>query len=550
MPYASIKRPNSRQLPQGGRHFSIDWTNPLTKGLECCYLLGLAGGVNIAGKGFDLTLPGASTAPGMTADGPATNTPSGNQGPFSAAIPTTHPLTAGTQGSVFWRGAIDTFVSFGGHCGICYNNPETSPFAVWGLIGGSAASNAFRAEWNSGGAQNSTANGAAVTLGSVSSLLATFKVGGNAQVYTNGVAGTATAGIAQWANTATSYIVVAGEGSGAVNPSRTNIVCFWSRELSAAEAMSLHVDPYQFVIIDETYSVIAAPIVASAFVYHQFPPGGRCYRIDWKNPLTKGLEVCYIPGFAGGVNITRKGFDLTLARATPGMTPEGPALVTAQGTNVNSSFSAAIPTTHPLVTSNQASLYWRGLLTTAVNPSALFGVAYGSGDADPFHVYTVCCSNTANKMRIGTNQGTGAGSAVNGNDSASSIPNGTFGSFAATFSYPSNPGTTQFYYNGLPDGSATSLPYAQKWGSSASSMITLSGESTGTGSTAIGSSCSIACIWTRALSAAEIAALDANPYQFIIVDAVPVFYQPAFWWLAENNMEAAMRSPNKNYLRR
>jgi hypothetical protein len=248
----------------------------------------------------------------------------------------------------------------------------------------------------------------------------------------------------------------------------------------------------------------------------QLPPGSREFNIDGTNPLSNGLVCCYVPGLAGGINLTGQGFNLTLARASAGVTQEGPALVTAQGTAVGSSFSPGIPTGHPLVTSQQITLYWRGLLTTAVNPSALFGVNYDYTDLAPFHVYTISCSNTANKMRIGTNTGGGTPTVIDGPDSTSSITNGTFISVAATFNGTAT-GSAQFYYNGLADGASQAL--TAQWANLANtSLVCLSGESGGAGGTAQGTSCNIACIWTRLLSATELLALHRNPYQFLLGD--------------------------------
>lgn len=276
------------------------------------------------------------------------------------------------------------------------------------------------------------------------------------------------------------------------------------------------------------------------------PPGGRRYSIDWSNPLTLGLEVCYLPGLTL-VNIANKGFNLTPSRATPGVTKEGPALVTAGGTaGAASSFSATVPTTHRLITTTQSTVYWRGLVSQ-YQGGAFFGISYGNGDQTPYHVYVVAQGSVTGKYRNSFN--TSGTTAVDGADSTTTVAVGTFASYAGTFNSVSQ--KAWLYLNGLQDAVGSTTISAQ-WQGSSTSLIVLSGESTGgSGGDAISSSCNIACIWTRELSAPEMASLDRDPYQFIVVDPpVWAIYEPGFWFVAQSDMQAAMQNPNRKYLRR
>lgn len=235
----------------------------------------------------------------------------------------------------------------------------------------------------------------------------------------------------------------------------------------------------------------------------QVPPGSL--RIDWTHQLSKGLIGCWVPGFA-------RGFDLTgqvrqpLVRFTnePRVEtkPEGPGLVSdVQYSNIN----GLAPSIYKTWT--EFSLYWRGFLPGAPGMNSWpLGVAYDISPLLP--PYALCC--------IAENNGTGT-------YNSSWNTGGTITSLAFSRAYSAGlqsigltlvvNGTVTNYQNGYPAG--TSSYGASGPTSTATSQITINGWWYGP-ERRVNGACYIACFWNRALSAAEMASIDQNPYRFLL----------------------------------
>ena len=225
--------------------------------------------------------------------------------------------------------------------------------------------------------------------------------------------------------------------------------------------------------------------------------GGGVPRIDWSNPLTDGLIGCYVPGVTGGYNLTGLGANLTPGSAGNAFvtTKEGAAWTTASASGGFSTASAPAAWK-----TGNATLYMRGYNSSTTNANYIFGVFYGTG-TNPYYVVSIGVPNASpNVLQAQWNTG---GTYTTGSNSTKSP--GTFFSYGATFAVGGN---VLSYLNGVQAAS-------NSFGASAPN-------NTGTDTLSLFTTqpidllINIALAWNYPLTAAQVAALDADPYQFLI----------------------------------
>ena len=228
-------------------------------------------------------------------------------------------------------------------------------------------------------------------------------------------------------------------------------------------------------------------------------------QIDWSNPMTNGLVLAYVPGFSGPNELTQLGAPKMTYNSTCSfdMTKEGPSLKTIAQTTVVGPF-ALLQATHPAVTANSVTIYWRGYVTnvsTGTNYPPLAGI-YENGSFKP-HMSLIAGSPSA----VYTEWNTGGTATFGANFT---VANNQFCGIGATFVVG---GSVQGYLNGVTAGSSTSF------GASAPTVSTpaacFGGDPTSPYDTHAVST-NLFFYWNRAFSAVEMANLDRNPYGFLI----------------------------------
>lgn len=225
-------------------------------------------------------------------------------------------------------------------------------------------------------------------------------------------------------------------------------------------------------------------------------------KVDTSHPLANGLIGCWAPGISGGVNLAGGGADLTPTLTTNDIIEDGPALAVTTSTSQLSALALA-----PFIGwTTGFSLFWRGK-TTASNPvdfTTLIGVSYSVPGGTPFSVASLHRRQTSTNIRAQTNS---AGSVVDTADI--SVALGSTFSAGGSFTVGGN---AVLYINGV---SRATAAIASAPNSTASSRV-------GFGNTVFSSPFNsftlpnVGYIWNRALSAAEQAQLDAEPYGFLI----------------------------------
>jgi hypothetical protein len=249
------------------RNSTIDWTHPMTQGLLGCWLPGLGVG-DLCGNTPNFTYIGANTTIVYTPDGPGMGGTGTNQ---MYAVTTPAIVKVFKQGmTLFWRGNILLSPTGGSanFAGITYDNANTSPYLVIGVGANSSGVN-WQWNWNQAGAFNGPSGGPLPT-GMHSTLMVVNYSNAQLTFYLDGIqnAQTTQTGTTAPSVTSTSEICISGLHADTTRNTDvlSNIVAYWNRTLSAQEALSLHLDPYQFIVADEALWDWAMPTAGPVFV--------------------------------------------------------------------------------------------------------------------------------------------------------------------------------------------------------------------------------------------------------------------------------------------
>lgn len=264
-PFGSLVNPNRLRVPLG--RLSIDWQNPLTNGLVCCYVPGVMSGVNIAGLGANLILSG-TPAFKANIDGPGVDTITA-PGYLSVLAPATLKVPP-VGASLFWRGLIYGTVSpWATAISVDYDTSQSSPYNVYSFMFQTSTA-VLRMYMNGSGSQN-LVDSYTMTANLITNIGGTFYNATTAsQMYANGVA--VSAGSINGGTPTTSATTTISIGKDLVNAvpqaSNTNtaIACIWTRPLSAAEQLQMSLDPYGFLLPAE-YELPILNVTTVAFTW-------------------------------------------------------------------------------------------------------------------------------------------------------------------------------------------------------------------------------------------------------------------------------------------
>jgi len=228
-------------------------------------------------------------------------------------------------------------------------------------------------------------------------------------------------------------------------------------------------------------------------------------RIDWTHPLANGLISCFVPGVAAGIDLTSTVGDLTADTSVVlGVSQEGPALVTTVSAG-GLYKTGGLPSS--ITGFNQLSLYYRGYPLGNQNTyTHWFGILYSNTDSNPYHIASIS-SPGPTVVWLEWNSG-GSYSHLNG---GYVWPSGVV-RLAGTFNVGGN---ASLYVNAV-------LQEAKAFGasqptSSASSTLCVQSYPPDTDRPS-NAACFLSLIYNRELSANEVAALDSDPYGFLIWD--------------------------------
>ena len=236
-------------IPAWGRP-RIDWTHPLANGLISCFVPGVAAGVDPTSTVGDLTAD-TSVVLGVSQEGPALVTTVVHGGLYkTGGLPSS--ITGYNQLSLYWRGyPLGNQNTYTLWFGVEYSNTNSNPYHIASIT--SPGPTTVWLEWNSGGSYSHLGGGYVYSSG-VNRLAGTFKVGGNASLYINGVLQEAKSfGASPPTADASATLCLQSAPPNTDRPN--NAACFlsliYNRELSAAEVAALDADPYGFLIWDE-----------------------------------------------------------------------------------------------------------------------------------------------------------------------------------------------------------------------------------------------------------------------------------------------------------
>jgi hypothetical protein len=238
------------------RQLRIDWTNSIANGLLGCWVPGVNGVFDVTRQTAPMGQGSAGAPLGVCAEGPGLSSTALNQG-YVLTAPTAYKAltTSGGALSVFWRGyqfaSPTTFATIGA---ITYDNVGAPPYFLAAIGFDGSAPPLVRVFYDTGSTQNNF-TGPASAAGLVDYSF-TALVGGNIFGYVNGVQfGTGGYG-SVGAALSTSQIQWETGNSNSIG----TIMAMWNRQLSATEILSLHLDPYQFLVSADVLSAFNAPM--------------------------------------------------------------------------------------------------------------------------------------------------------------------------------------------------------------------------------------------------------------------------------------------------
>ena len=500
----------------------IDWSHPLTNGLlfygydTGSMVIDLVGGTTGTIVGTADTGGMTPNGPGIAYNGSTIYLPGSTRADIDAAQ---------TSQSFSWACAYYQTGTVGAYTrpfGRTANNAGLQPYANWDF------------EINPGGAGQNVvvSNYAATTIQSspqwtgnasnvFTSLLSTVQVISlvNAvTLYAQGqqAAQNLSANVATATNANANIMFSGGSDAGIISNFTGKVYygAFWNRVLRPDEAALLHADPYCFLVPAEGEMPAlqaAAPVQASgtgggppkkSYVLQSYPQGLRLpgiqprgpSRIDWSNPILNGISYLKVfnnsddlnPDFVdnGKITLTRRS---SLVRTISG----GTALTTGMVEDIASASTYNIPTTGTLVCYQTAAF--------APNDGVNHSVATFGTDPHALYLYK-----------------NGGGNWHGGwNDIMSVSATGTF-SAGDTFSlgFTWSAAGQAIYVRGksvVSTGTAPTPPISTL-------PIAIGGLGAGTwpwDTNGTGGIYYIA-VWSRVLSTDELAALDADPYAFLV----------------------------------
>ena len=253
-------------------------------------------------------------------------------------------------------------------------------------------------------------------------------------------------------------------------------------------------------------------------------PSGR-FEIDPSHPLSRGIVACYVPGTGNFSDLAGFGPRLNFdTGAALGVNAYGPALLSNAPNG--RLYSSIFPNAWKLTTAGTIS--WIGRYTSGgINNSAFWGNTANPTGAAPYVGYQIGYSgnNTANFFYNGSNNFHSL--------SNSSIPS-VLSSISASFVVG---GQIVLYMNGQTQQSATWVDGAPDY--TGGPISNVGGDSNDT-SRYINASTNAVMTWNRALSASEIALLNAAPFSMLRPATARRFYLPST--LALLNAAAASRA--------
>lgn len=238
----------------------IRWGHPLAIGLVGAWIFSEGGGTRIRSlinPQDDLIVGGnavwARTAAGLTLQSPNSGTNTG------ASLTTPSSLLKPSSAvSIFWRGTINGNGSLSQNpvlAGMTFTNSNTSPFLAYtiGRVGANAARIAYSFDWNGSNIFYQTGailNSGALLYGNPMDFCLTGSNGGPMFGYNNGqqadAIGTAAAGDLTYGSPEFIVNWAIGDPTNSAQ-SEASCVYVWKRVLSAAEVLTVHNDPFQFV---------------------------------------------------------------------------------------------------------------------------------------------------------------------------------------------------------------------------------------------------------------------------------------------------------------
>lgn len=248
-------------------------------------------------------------------------------------------------------------------------------------------------------------------------------------------------------------------------------------------------------------AAILRPFRNGLYIKRQVPNGALA--IDWGHPLAQGLIGAFVPGvslginFAGTIDLARRGTPPTYSANFSSSTQEGSAYYASLA---GDGLAALAPASW--LTQTQ-SFYWRGVCSSSTS-IGLLGVQYSDPEGAPYWFQGLTHGGGVIRGEWNSGGGYTAGSGV-------SEEPGVFRGYGVTF--PGAGGNVLLYKDGVQQ--TTTAFGASAPTSSATSTIILN-SSTADNGRDISSWCNVAYAWNRALSAAEMAWIDAEPYAFLI----------------------------------
>lgn len=294
-----ILRPYSRGLSRGGvpsGKVQIDWKNGITRNLVSAYIAtDGVGPVDLAfrGQGNSRLSNNGTMSQMATPDGPGWG-----QGQFDAGgggigipIPAASPLLTATNVTIFARYYVQLLSVANGAStifGINYDATNADPFIVWGILingGGTGGTGGIHPGWNSAGTfVDSTAQTGTLVAGKIYSVVCTFTVNGNNNIYLDGVFKGAQGFGATGPTVTTTANISIGDNT---NQGRTILGAvtagyIWDRVLTLDEIVQISASPYIFAVGNEMPGLQAPGSASTMFS----PP-------SWYSPQPQNITIAY-----------------------------------------------------------------------------------------------------------------------------------------------------------------------------------------------------------------------------------------------------------------
>jgi len=223
--------------------------------------------------------------------------------------------------------------------------------------------------------------------------------------------------------------------------------------------------------------------------------------VDWTHPLARGLIAAYLPS-QGLRNLAGLGADLAFGSAANFRASAHGIVVPGTAANEGAN-SGALPST--MRPTSSASIFWAGSVTAGTFNTTMLGLEHNNSNSNPW-MSAVLFSAGAGTVTLGYNV-SGSYSEIGG---AYLDTSGAFATYAGTLEMG---GAATVYFNGAQAASqavgAGSIQYdataeVDFCAFAADPSRTLNGVGV------------VGCIWSRALSASEVAALHFSPFSLFV----------------------------------